>query len=415
MQQRRNTSNQTLWNNVKWLIASIALAFFVWVIATLDRDPISQEIFRNVPIEVEPGEGLIVTEISREFANVTVRGPTSILEQLDQDDIAVSADLTNLGPGDHNVNLVASVTRRAIPDTSPLRIRVELEEAQEKLVPVTANITTPLPGGFEIESGSPVFAANQVLVSGPISQVEQVVAAEVPLNLAQRQNAFTDELRLTAVDADGNAVEDVRIEPQTISVSVPIRTRSDVRRVNVIPNIQAETLPDGYTLGQIDYDPQVIVISGPPNLLEDAPATLFTEPIDLTGHTEDFELPVNIQLPASGLFVLGEQTVLVTIRVNPLLASRQFDRIPVEIIGLDDGASVSVSPETVTVLITGVQNAVNALSSENIRVVLDVNNLADGSYQLAPDVRLNMDETSLTNMSLLPAELEVMVSGSSEP
>ena len=415
MQRRGETNHLSAWNNVKWLIASIGLALFVWIIATLDRDPIDQRIFLNIPIQLEPEAGLVVTDFSRDVANVTVRAPQSTLDQLDQDDILIFADLAERGPGEHNVNLEVNVSRRAISDTTPRRIRVELEESLEKLVPVQANVTSPLPRGFEIEGGSPVFDTNQALVQGPLSQVERVVAVQVPLNLTQRRNAFTDELRLLPVDSDGNEVENVEVEPAMMTVSVPIRTRSDVRQVSVTPNILAETLPTGYALSSIDYNPQTIFISGPPDALENAPGTVFTEPISLTDRTNSFEGLVNIELPSTGLFVVGDQTVTVSIGITPLLSSRQFDGVPVEIIGLDARATATISPQEVTVLITGPQNAIQTMADESVRVVVDLNEMSSGNYQLVPDVRLRVDTNVLTNISVLPAEIDVNITSESTP
>src|SRR5690606_38191651 len=40
MQQRREAARRAFTNNLMWFAGSLALAFFVWVIATLDSDPI---------------------------------------------------------------------------------------------------------------------------------------------------------------------------------------------------------------------------------------------------------------------------------------------------------------------------------------------------------------------------------------
>lgn len=407
MQQRQDSVRQSIWNNLKWLAGSMALAFFVWMIATLDRDPVGQRVFQNIPIQVEHDQTLVVTYLNSDFANVTVRAPTSVLDQLVRADILVIADAHKLAPGDHTINLEASVSRRAITDTSPRRIRITLESLQEKLVPVTASITGALPRGYEIEGGNPVFGTNQVQVSGPQSKVDAVTAAQVVLNLDQRRNAFSDDLRLLPVDKDGTVIEDVTLDPPTVKVTVPIHARSDVRQISVTPNILADTLPAGYALSSIEYDPQVVFISGPPAALESAPGTLFTEPINLTDRTSDFEITANVQLPDERLFVVGEQTITVSIGITPLMSSRQFDRVPVETIGLEANLAVTLSPDTVTVLITGPQNTLETLETDDLRAVIDLNDHGAGTYQIAPEVTANVGEGVLTNISVLPTEVEV--------
>jgi YbbR domain-containing protein len=210
---------------------------------------------------------------------------------------------------------------------------------------------------------------------------------------------------------DGETVESVTVEPATIQVTVPVQARSDIRQVSVTPNILANTLPAGYALSSIEYDPQVILISGPPDALESAPGTVFTGPIDLTDRTSTFQITTPVQLPNERLFVLGEQTVNVTVSIEPLLSSRQFDRVEVETLGLDSRYQATLAPSEVTILLTGPQILLDTLDAEDVRAVLDLNGLSAGNYQLAPDVMMNADKTVLTNISMLPAEIDVVING----
>ncbi|MBZ0299008.1 MAG: hypothetical protein K8J31_04670 [Anaerolineae bacterium] len=409
MQQRKDGARRALMNNLMWFVGSLALAFFVWVIATLDSNPIAERSFPNIPIQIEHDPGLVITRQSHTAATVRVRAPQSTIDQLDSTDIQIFADLRQLGADEHTVDLQITVSRRVSVDSSPRRIRVTLEAAQEKLVPVETVVTEALPRGYEIQGDNPVLEANQVLVSGALSQVEQVTAANVYLNLSQRRNPFSDDLRLIPVNADGGTVENVTVEPETIQVTVPVQTRSDIRQVSVSPNIHVDTLPAGYALSSIEYEPQVVLISGPPDALEIAPGSVFTEPVDLTDHTETFQTTSPILLPNTRLFVVGNQTVNITIGISPLLSSRQFDRIPVEVIGLNENTRVTISPQEVTVLMTGPQILLDTLTTQDVRAVLDLNGLGDGNYQLQPDVSLNADQSALTNLSVLPAELDVVL------
>jgi YbbR domain-containing protein len=415
MQQQTETRRFSLLNMLMWFLGSMALAFFVWIIATLESDPINASIFRNVPIQIQVDEGLIITDQSRRVVSVNVRAPQSILDQLDTDDIQVIADMHQLGSGEHRVDLQALVSRRADPDPSPRWVIVELEEAREQLVPVEVQITSALPPGFEIQDGEPVLETRQVLVSGPLSMVQQVAATHVSLNLEQRRNPFSDEIRVIPVDLDGNIVEGVTVEPPLIEVSVPIQTRSDIRQVSVVPNIQLETLPEGYALSSIEYAPQVVLLRGPPEPLRGAPGTLFTTPIELTGRTGTFEETVNVLFPNELLFIVGPQTVNVSIAITPLLSSRQFDPVPVEVIGLTNKLAAVLSPQEITVLITGPQIALDDLDLDDIRAVIDLNGLDEGNYQIPAQVSVNLDPGQITNISVLPSEVDVDIEASAAP
>ena len=283
MSQATAPQRATPGRNLAWLLASIFLAFCVWFVAKLDQDPVRERIFRNVPILTVMAGDLIITDQSREFATVTVRAPQSTLDQLALDDIVVQAMLDGLGPGEHSVELQSSVSRSAIPDTTPRQLYVQLESLLEKELPVTVDLTLPLPRGFEIGAGGPQPAVPTVQISGPQGKVEEVVAARLTLNLSQQRNDFSTDLRLQPVNAEGNVVSGVSLSPATMRVEVPVRTRSDIRQVSVQPNILADTLPEGFTLSSVTYNPQVVLVSGAPEALESAPGTLFTEPVSLEG------------------------------------------------------------------------------------------------------------------------------------
>ena len=409
MQRQTEGRRFTLLNTLMWFLGSMGLAFMVWFIATLESDPIDTTVFRNIPIQVKVDEGLIITDQSRRTVTVNVRAPRSVLEQLGSDDIQVIADLSQLGAGEHRVDLEADVSRRAVPDPSPRWVLITLEEEREQLVPVQTVITNPLPPGYELQGGNVLLDPQQVLVSGPLSLVTQVNAAQVTLDLQQRRNPFSVDARVIPVDVDGKEIDGVTMDPASVEVTIPVQARSDVRQVSVIPNILLETLPEGYTVGSITYEPQILLISGPPNSLRNAPSTLFTEPIDLTDRTSTFEQAVNVLISDPNLFIVGQQTINIQVPITPLLSSRQFDPVPVEIIGLGDKLTATVSPPTVTVLITGPQLLLDKLTLDDIRAVIDLNGLEAGNHQLPADVSVNIDPSAISTMSVLPTELDIEI------
>jgi hypothetical protein len=99
----------------------------------------------------------------------------------------------------------------------------------------------------------------------------------------------------------------------------------------------------------------------------------------------------------------------VTVNIEPLLTTRQFEGVPIEIIGLHEANEAEILPTEVTVLITGPQDLLETLTSRDIRAVGDLNGLETGNHQLAPVVSLSVDETLLTNVAVLPALIEVTI------
>jgi YbbR domain-containing protein len=406
---------RALLDNAIWFAGSLILAFFVWVIATFQSDPIQQARFPGrVDIRLTPDAGLLIISPATQnrTASLVIRAPKSVYDLLSTEEIEVWADLSGLGPGEHTVELQARLARpqASVIDISPSLMRLTLEAADQRQIPLRALVTNEPPAGYSREE--PVFDVNlnQVLVSGPASKVDEVVAAQVSLDLGQQRNPYQTDLKLAPVDADGNVVADVTLDPQIVHVTVAIRRRDDVREVAVRPTIDG-TPPEGYVLNALSYDPQVILVSGSPAQLANLPETLSTQPINLSDRTTNFEVEVPVVLPDDSLLVLSGQNVTVSVEISTLTASREFDAIPVEVLGLPDGHVAHLAPSEVTVLLTGPQPQLDPLQASDIRVSIDLNGLKDGTYTLKPIVSINQGQLPAESVSVLPGEIDIELTG----
>jgi YbbR domain-containing protein len=327
---------------------------------------------------------------------------------LQNEDIIVRARLDGLGPGTHTVELDVNIARRANADPQPKQITVTLEQIQSQQVQVIANIVEAPPPGYE--RAEPIFSETQTLVSGASSKVSQVVAAQAVIDLTDQRDTVETDARLVPVNVNGEPVADVTLNPPTVGVTVEINRRDDVREVSITPNIDASTLPDNFVLSSISYEPQTVLVIGSPDELSAIPDTLFTELIDLTDRTADFEITVPVVFPDQQLSLLGDQNVTVSIQIIAQTTTRQFEAIPVEIIGLPDNVNAEIIPTEVTALVTGPQTALESLEPSDIRVVIDVNGLAPGTYDLAPQASITQTTIRASNISTLPSAINVTIS-----
>lgn len=417
MQSSATKHRNVILENAVWFVISLALALVVWIIAVTQSDPIEQRLFPGIPIQIAPDDGLLITSSVARTASVTVRAPGTVLNSLavgaGDSDIVVRANLSGLRAGTHIVELTPEIAARqgraVAVDTRPRQITITLENIEQKQIPLQAAVTAPPPAGYRYND--PVFDIdlNQVLVTGPASKVEQVVAAQVELDLSQQRNPLELTLASVPVDTQGNPVPDVTIEPQNVTAIVDIQQRNDVREVRVTPNILVETLPEGYVLNSISYDPQVVIVSGSPDRLAAISGTFLTTPINLIDRTEDFVVTVPVQVPQNDLFVISGQSVTVSVGISALTATRPFDRVPINVIGLDENLTAELAPEDVTVLISGPQLSLGDLSANHIQVTVDLNGLGVGNYQIEPTTSITTGEIPEATISVLPAQIDVQI------
>lgn len=401
--------------NVIWVIISVLLATGVWYIAVTSADPITSRQFATVEVQLIQDGTTVLTNSPTRFATVRIQAAQTVVTSRRLDDVIVRADLTGLGAGTHTVPLDVSVAlpqsleqQRIIAQSQPSQITVELELRESFQKPVEVVVAEPPPIGYINEEPEPELF--QVLVSGASSVVSEVVKVRGELDLSDNRNPLDTDVRLFAVDADNRRIVGVDIEPDSTNTFVNIRRRDDVKQVSVRPNIVVGTQPEGYTLSTFSYEPQTIFIGGSPEQLEFADDTLFTTPITLQDRTTDFEVEVPVQLPNDELFVIGgNSTITVNIGIIPQIAVREMDNIPVGSLGLPETYSATIAPQTISAIINGPSVSVDNLLVSDIQVVVDLNGLEPGRYDLAPSIFINQSDLGENNVSLLPAVVTVEI------
>ena len=401
--------------NLLWLAVSLLLATGVWYIAVTSADPIQQRRFSSVPILFVDSQTAAMTSSSARSAIVTVQGSQATIPRL-VEEIEVRADMSRLDPGTHTLPLRVSVAnsasdsiRRPVLRIQPAQIVVELEPIESRVMAIEVVVTHPPPIGFRHED--PALESAEVTVTGAASRLAQVAGVLGELDLSASRSPLQADLRLRAVDAEGDHVGGLELQPQTAQVSVRVSRRDDIRQFPVRPDILLRTLEEGFLFKDYSYDPASLFISGAPEELAQLTDTLLTERISLAGHHEKFETTVPIRLPDEQLFVMGgNNNITVSIDIIPIIVSRQIDSIDVDHFGLGEGYQVAIVPRSVSAIVNGPVLAVEPLSVDDIQVSVDLDGLAPGVYDLAPSIAINQVELSEANVSLSPAELNVEIS-----
>lgn len=397
--------------NTVWLGASLMLAIIVWIAATTQTNPVESRSFpQRVPINIVADDGMIVTNNPISSAQIVLRARSDVWDTLETSDIVITADLTGELPGTYSVDLdivFNTVSRIVVEDYQPRQVTVTLDQAAERLVPITADIRTEPPTGFEVADIA--FTMQETRVTGPASQVNRVESAAVRLSLGEERNAFNQSYRLFPLDSDGRTVPDVDLNPDTVDVNVDIQAREDFREVFVTPQLVGEPA-SGYVIYSITYEPQTILVSGRPGDLEQITGTIQTLPVDLTGQTSSFIRTVSVELPP-GVFLATDQSVVVTVEIDTLTASRRFERLPVQVQGLSPNGDMEaiITPTEVTMLITGPQPILDTLTPESISILANLTDLPPGGHQVPLQAQVNREGLDEAVISVLPPVLDVQI------
>jgi YbbR domain-containing protein len=395
--------------NFGTLLTAFVLAVIVWVSAVIASDPNEEHILdRPVQIEIigQDPNLQIMGELTRDVSLV-LSAPSSVWTTLNNDPQSVRAwvDLSNLGPGVHDVPVQIQIVPHLVRLISqdPQEISVTLDSIITQVFPVNLIIKGEPPVGYEAQS--PRVDPSEVTVTGPVSLVTMVKEIRLTLDITNATQTINRDLTPLILDSEGRVVTGLTLTPDKITISQPITLQGGYRYV-IVRAVSTGQVANGYRLTNIFVTPVgVVVFSSDPQLVNNLPGYVETQPIDLTGKEDDFETLVNLNLP-SGISVVGDSKVLVQVSIAAIESSLAIS-LPVDIIGLSPGLEASVSPTTVDVILSGPVPILNTLGPTDVRVVVDLTGYDVGTYQFIPNVNILPDR--VTKVSMLPSTVEVTI------
>lgn len=393
------------------LILSVILAIAVWISAVTASDPNETRVYsQSVPIQVlglDPG--MSMTGNIPETATVTLTAPSSVwLTLLGTPNVVnVYLDLSGKEPGSYQVRLRAQVDLRPVKVESmnPAWVDIELEKTATLREVITLSTQGEPAIGYSI--GTPSFSEDEVTVAGPESLVSRVSHVVAVLNIDGILQTLSSEVRLQALDVDEKIITGLSLAPQTVTVTLPVEPLSGYRNLAVKAVLSGQLAP-GYRLSNITVSPQTVTVySADTSLISGMEGFIETSAISVAAAKSDIDLGVGLKLP-SGVSVVGDQTVNVHIGISPIENSVTLQNIKVQVVGLADGMIAVVSPEYISVIVSGPLYLLNQLNATQVIVSVDVTDRLAGTYQLIPTVEISIAELRIE--SVLPGTIEITIS-----
>lgn len=396
--------------NLPTLLLAFALAVAAWVSAVTSADPNEQRVYPNtIPIQmIGQDPALILLGDHPTQVKVTLKAPKSVLDELASNagQVTATVNLADLKAGTHTLPVQVQIGMRPVEivSISPRTLNLTLEnlETQDFDIKLVRNGDPAV--GFQAET--PVLGATSVTVSGPQSLVERITEVRATIDLSQARESINRSVPLKAVDENGAEITGITLSPSEVNVNQKITQRGGYRMV-VVKVVTTGKVSSGYRLTNISAAPwEVMVYSANPDRVNELPGYVETLPVNLDGAKDDLDQRVQLNLPAE-ITVVGDQSVQVQVGIAAIESSLTLSNKLVEIIGLEDGLTATISPQTVDVILSGPLPVLDILSSSDVRVIIDLTGKGVGVYQLTP--RIEIQNPDLQVESILPGTLEVSV------
>lgn len=402
-----------LLENVGLMLLAVIIAVVVWIAQEWERDPILENVYdQKIPVEVENRPyGTDLVDGWEQDVTVRLRAPNSVWNRLTPGDIKafldVSPNQSPLEPGEYWVEVQVSVDLdpAILLEVEPKFLKIELEPIRSVTVPIFVEVQGEPDLGYEAQA--PIVVSDTVKVQGLASQVDQVAEAVTRISLRGLRETWEGLApALIPVDAQGNRVNGVTMEPSQIQVSVPIRPLPNVKEMSVTWT-QVGQPAAGYHVTNVGIEPPVVRVRGPVFILNELPGFLTTVPISIEGRTESVVERLSLELPAGvSMFDPKEPAVQVTIQIEPFFDSVAVTRT-LTFQGLRPGLAADASPKAVEVILFGPRPRLSGLLPEDVRVIIDLSDLGFGDEQQLEPVVVAPEE--ITVESILPSVVQVRV------
>lgn len=378
-----------LTNNWGLKLIAILFALILWFAVINIDDPVVSETFKNVPVQIVNTEVLTDAGMTYEVLDdtavvetITVYGPRTLVESLNENDIVAKADVNDITVA-NTVAVNVSVDVRNSSKITNIRsslecVKLNIEESKTKQLVINATTTGKLASGYIVAGIE--LDQNRIRISGPESVVSKVATAKVNVDVTESSSDVATYGTVRLYDKAGEEIKSELLVKGTEKVHINV----DVIPTKYVPvKYQLDGKPaEGYGVVEdaVTCDIMTVLIAGETEALRDVKEILITgEELNISDATEDKELSILIKNYLPDNIILGDKEYdgkvnikvpveeVVTEVVEILKEDLIFANIPKEM-----RVSMIDVPDYTELEITGTVSKVRQVMTEKITGVIDM-------------------------------------------
>ena len=412
---------QRLKNNWTLKLASVAIAFLIWLVVGNINDPIIQKVYSNVKVNITNGSyiesrGMTYRlDSNYQTVSVTLRGNSSKVTKRN-DDIVVEADLTQIVDMDSTPVMVpVTVKCKDISaeniTVSPITIPIEIEERETKDFMIAVNYGDSVPGaGYEV--GKIYANPEKISVSGPESIIDKIDRVVANVSVEGMTVNSSKKANLIIYDKNQEIMSDKEMQYLTFDigdsmVDVYVELWSTVSGVTFTCDPKG-TPANGYAVSKIVTTPSEISLAGTEEALEtlkkngnqiEIPSRL----VDIGNARETVECKIDLaEILPSGTKTVSNQAESIIVEVGILpLGSKQIS-LPtqnIQALNLTGELQTVFTDTALTVTVRGKEEDLKNVTAASIKASIDCSGLDEGTYNLPVTITLPNNITLLSEIT----------------
>lgn len=382
-------------------ICCLIAAFGLWLYTTNVLNPI-RTYKKSIPVVLMNADAIGQSNLTlipgqNPSITLTLKGTANDVYSVTENQFKVVIDLGAyvLKKGEN----IIPVELKEIPDnikvvnTENLWAKVEIDELEEKVVPIKTDIEGKVKEGYYALKTN--INENSARVTGAARYVEKVDAVVAKYNISNRTLDLQQTVSLKPVDKNNNVVDYVKVEPSYINVKVPIK------KIKSIP-ITVKTTGElsDRILNSIISIPSSIEIAGEDALINSI-TSLNTETIDLSTSSKD-EIDIKLIVPEGVTLINNNGYVKVKITSNNVLQKSISSTI--KFINKGEDYDVTSDVSQVNIIIKGTEDILNNIMT--LESYIDLNDLKEGTHSVPVSVNI---PSNVNLVSVTPSNINVTI------
>lgn len=365
--------------NLTLKLFSIAIAIILWSMSPYNRDPYRDKVFRDITITVMNEEklaekGLMLSSDIPESYSIEVRGKTSDLNKLNENDINVYLDLSKINePGTVKVPVDVKGIPLNIHINHEYYIELTVDRIVSKTVPIVLEIDKR--NQDKLAKSYSEISPKFVEVRGAESLVEQVAYGKAYLSIDKNKEIelLEQSIPIQLMDIDDNPIEVKYIDQNP---EFCVATIYPSRAVPVDPLITGKPA-EGYVIVGTEINPGEVRVSGPSEIINNL-GTIRTELLDIEGASTDVKRELKLQDYEGVHLSPGEPSrIQVLVRIEKII-ERTIEYEEIDVRNIPTGLKAEILDENVSIVIRGPSSYVTAVKPSDIKVYIDLEGAKKG-------------------------------------
>ncbi len=378
---------EMLQRNIGYKAASLVLAilFWLWVTSTSPSQVLNpnETLTLSVVAKNLPANYVVMTKMPSVRVKLEGYNPSVNVNEL-----FAYVDLGDSIPGEHEyevkMNPIPNIT---IKDISPSVIKVEIDTVEERVFPVSLELSgEPAEGSL---LGKPIIKPSVVNVRGPSSLLNQVDKVLVELNIARVSQTVQVSQPLVFRNIDNlpiygpdPSVETITASPNTVDVIVPIISKGmESKRVPLDVSTKGEPA-EGMEVRSVTVVPDGVQVYGDGEDLSKL-EVLNIGSVDISGisETTSFEISSErVSLPV-GLNFGYMSSFSVLVEIGPTIQEKTLYDVPLTLRNLDPDLVLEDSLPSISMTIKGYPEVLSTVTNEQITLWMDAKGQGEGEHK----------------------------------